>query len=190
LRTTDENNERSRTSFSESSVHSSDTSYDFSSFKPISELSEHSAVLMRDDDVEWLDAVQRYLSKEPVFQRKPIVLFTLNHESFYFLRKSKDENLPINFGLLQKPALKIYRRFKPQLSWHRCYHQWAIRQPPQPYRGSPNFQTITPIRKDVFNPFLQTEISRKRSGDVVNIGEDAEEFDYERGIFPIDSTNC
>uniref|UniRef100_A0A9J2PNT1 Uncharacterized protein n=1 Tax=Ascaris lumbricoides TaxID=6252 RepID=A0A9J2PNT1_ASCLU len=106
LHTSDEDDQRSRTISSES-IHSSDTSADFSSFKPLSQLSEHSMVRLRDEDIEWAEAVRRYHSAEPVFHRPAI-----------------------------KAALKVRpRRIKPQLSWRRCFHQWAVRQRPEEYRG-------------------------------------------------------
>uniref|UniRef100_A0A915BAW1 Uncharacterized protein n=1 Tax=Parascaris univalens TaxID=6257 RepID=A0A915BAW1_PARUN len=105
LHTSDEDGQRSRTISSES-IHSSDTSADFSSFKPLSQLSEHSMVRLRDEDIEWAEAVRRYHSAEPVFHRPAI-----------------------------KAALKIRpRRIRPQLSWRRCFHQWAVRQPPEEYK--------------------------------------------------------
>ncbi|KHN87796.1 hypothetical protein Tcan_10035, partial [Toxocara canis] len=107
LNTSDEDDQRSMTTTASSeSVHSSDTSVDFSSFKPLSEISEHSIVPLRNEDIQWACAVRRYHSNEPVFRKRVI-----------------------------KPALKIRpHRVKPKLSWYRCYHQWAVRQRPEPYK--------------------------------------------------------
>ncbi|VDM42756.1 unnamed protein product [Toxocara canis] len=95
LNTSDEDDQRSMTTTASSeSVHSSDTSVDFSSFKPLSEISEHSIVPLRNEDIQWACA---------------------------------------------KPALKIRpHRVKPKLSWYRCYHQWAVRQRPEPYKVTLN----------------------------------------------------
>ncbi|EJW87237.1 hypothetical protein WUBG_01851 [Wuchereria bancrofti] len=85
----------------------SNTSADFSSFKNLSEISEHTMIRPRPDDMEWLSEVWQYHDREPVFRKKPF-----------------------------KAALKIRpRRIVPQLKWYRLYHHWAIRQSPKPYKG-------------------------------------------------------
>lgn len=54
---------------------------------------------------------------------------------------------------LQKAALKVRpRRIKPQLSWRRCFHQWAVRQRPEEYRG---------FRFIAFIPWIMGRIPRK-----------------------------
>ncbi|VIO88384.1 Uncharacterized protein BM_BM10353 [Brugia malayi] len=85
----------------------SNTSADFSSFENLSEISEHTMMRPRLDDMEWLSEVRQYHDREPVFRKKPL-----------------------------KAALKIRsRRIVPQLKWYRRYHHWAIRQSPKPYKG-------------------------------------------------------
>ncbi|EFO16756.2 hypothetical protein LOAG_11751 [Loa loa] len=51
----------------------SNTSADFSSFKNLSQISEHTTMRPRSDDIEWLNDVRQYHDHEPVFRKKPFV---------------------------------------------------------------------------------------------------------------------
>ncbi|CAG9532214.1 unnamed protein product [Cercopithifilaria johnstoni] len=85
----------------------SNTSSDFSSFKNLSEISKHTIMHPRPEDIEWMKDVRQYHEHEPVFRKKPF-----------------------------KAALKIRRRrIFPRLKWCRLYHQWALRQTPKAYKG-------------------------------------------------------
>uniref|UniRef100_A0A158Q8C3 Uncharacterized protein n=1 Tax=Elaeophora elaphi TaxID=1147741 RepID=A0A158Q8C3_9BILA len=85
----------------------SNTSADFSSFKNLSEISEHTTVHPRPADIKWMNDVQQYHQQEPVFRKKPF-----------------------------RAALKIRsRRVFPELKWTHLYHQWALRQSPKAYKG-------------------------------------------------------
>ncbi|VDM96813.1 unnamed protein product [Thelazia callipaeda] len=90
-----------------SSSEISNTSEDFSSLRNLSEISEHTTMPLRSNDIAWMKAVQTYNENEPIFRKKPF-----------------------------KAALKIRpRKLFPRYRWHQLYHQWAIRQPPMLYRG-------------------------------------------------------
>ncbi|VBB34606.1 unnamed protein product [Acanthocheilonema viteae] len=97
------NNERSSTT----SDSLSNTSSDFSSFKNLNDISEHTMMSPRADDIKWMNDALRYHEQEPVFRKKPF-----------------------------KAALKIRpRKVFPQLKWYRLYHKWGLRQTPQAYKG-------------------------------------------------------
>ncbi|VDK50704.1 unnamed protein product [Gongylonema pulchrum] len=63
----------------------SDTSQDFSSFKNLSQISEHTTMRPRDDDVAWMDAVRQYHQNEPVFRKKPFVCINIHRNEHRFI---------------------------------------------------------------------------------------------------------
>ncbi|VDK89136.1 unnamed protein product [Onchocerca ochengi] len=106
-RSTDDSNSDYNKRSSTTSRATSNTSADFSSFKNLSKISEHTTMHPRPDDLEWMNDVRQYHDSEPVFRKKPF-----------------------------KAALKIRpRKVFPRLKWHHLYHQWALRQSPETYMG-------------------------------------------------------
>ncbi|VDP19350.1 unnamed protein product [Onchocerca flexuosa] len=138
----------------------SNTSADFSSFKNLSKISEHTTMHLRPDDLEWMNDVRQYQESEPVFRKKPF-----------------------------NAALKIRpRKVFPRLKWRHLYHQWALRQSPKTYMGIfRNFiikLIAKSIGKDVLNPYIN-RILEKKYDDV-----DLNSSDLEHGIFYLKCTNC
>uniref|UniRef100_A0A915PEZ1 Uncharacterized protein n=1 Tax=Setaria digitata TaxID=48799 RepID=A0A915PEZ1_9BILA len=118
----------------------SNTSADFSSFKNLSEVSEHTTMRPRADDLEWMKAVRQYHDREPVFRKKPF-----------------------------KAALKTRpRRLLPQLHWRRLYHRWAIRQSPKAYKGMLLIlpQENKSVGADVLNPYINRALEDKNDIDL------------------------